>query len=278
MTETGIKRILIALDAGEFSRSALLTAGELARQLQTELEAVFVEDDNLLRLAELPFARELMPGRHESRRLTLTSMQHQMAAQARRLRQLVEATSQQSRVSTGFRILHGSISTELQQATQRMDLLILGKRAHSLKQIPRLGQVALDLLAGANCDVLLLQHGANISGPVAVLYADADRSQRALQLAFRLAQDRHDRLSVIYPAVDDATQETRQAQVNLLARTYAVNVEHSLLHANTSDAVLDAIDQGKSRMLIMQAGTGPFMADATSTIIQQSPVPVIIMR
>jgi len=57
-----------------------------------------------------------------------------------------------------------------------------------------------------------------------------------------------------------------------------VNVEHSLLHANTSDAVLDAIDQGKSRMLIMQAGTGPFMADATSTIIQQSPVPVIIMR
>ena len=64
MSNGSIKRILVALDASAANRTALQTAALLASELQAELQALFVEDINLLRLAELPFAREVVFGSH----------------------------------------------------------------------------------------------------------------------------------------------------------------------------------------------------------------------
>src|SRR3989304_3336351 len=55
----GPKRIVVALDTGSLSRAAIETAARLAIGLRAELEALFVEDVNLRRLAALPFARGL---------------------------------------------------------------------------------------------------------------------------------------------------------------------------------------------------------------------------
>ncbi|MBK7177644.1 MAG: universal stress protein [Chloroflexi bacterium] len=60
-----IQRILVALDASPHSLAALEAAIDLAERLDAELQGLFVEDINLLRLAQLPFARELrypLPG------------------------------------------------------------------------------------------------------------------------------------------------------------------------------------------------------------------------
>ncbi|MGB7837261.1 MAG: universal stress protein, partial [Terrimicrobiaceae bacterium] len=54
-----IRRILVALDASAHSRAALEAACELALGLDAELSGLFVEDINLLRLAQLPFASEI---------------------------------------------------------------------------------------------------------------------------------------------------------------------------------------------------------------------------
>ena len=52
-----IRRILVALDASHHSLAALDAAAELAASLEAELQGLFVEDANLLRLAGLPVAR-----------------------------------------------------------------------------------------------------------------------------------------------------------------------------------------------------------------------------
>ena len=49
------RRILVALDASAHSHAALAAAVALAARLHAEIEGLFVEDINLLRLAELPF-------------------------------------------------------------------------------------------------------------------------------------------------------------------------------------------------------------------------------
>ena len=56
------RRIVVALDASSHSHAALAAAVALAGRLQAELQGIFVEDVNLLRLAELPFAREVRFG------------------------------------------------------------------------------------------------------------------------------------------------------------------------------------------------------------------------
>ena len=52
-------RILVALDASPYSHAAIEVATILAADLRAELQALFIEDIDLLRLAALPFTREV---------------------------------------------------------------------------------------------------------------------------------------------------------------------------------------------------------------------------
>jgi len=55
--DPGFLRILVALDATEDSLTSLDLATRLAAKLRAELEGLFVEDINLLRMADLPCTR-----------------------------------------------------------------------------------------------------------------------------------------------------------------------------------------------------------------------------
>jgi len=277
VNDTGIRRILVALDASEANLGALQAAAALAHQLQIELQALFVEDINLIHLAELPFAREVVFGSREGRRITPSNMQRQLAAQATRLRQQVEAIAQQTRIKAGFTLLRGQISDELRLAAHDMDLLILGKRIQR-QPGPPLGRVAEEVLAGINCHVLLLQHGTIIERPVAVLFDGSEVSQRALEFAIQLAHGDHDQLTVIYPAVDSKRLLELQTQVENLSRPFGIDAGQIHLSNNTSAALLQAITHYNSRVLVVEAMTNEFKPEDIKTLIQQSHIPVIVMR
>ena len=68
-----IRRILIALDASTHSLAALHAAAEMAANMQAELIGLFVEDENLLHLAGLPFAQEVRSSSAESEVASLTT-------------------------------------------------------------------------------------------------------------------------------------------------------------------------------------------------------------
>ncbi|MGI9243387.1 MAG: universal stress protein, partial [Verrucomicrobiales bacterium] len=53
------RRILIGLDSSPTSLRGLAAAAEMAARLDAELVGLFVEDDNLLRLARLPQSYEI---------------------------------------------------------------------------------------------------------------------------------------------------------------------------------------------------------------------------
>lgn len=278
MNDTGIRRILVALDASEPNRGALQVATLLASQLHAELHALFVEDANLVRLAELPFAREMIYGSREGRRITPANMERQMAAQATRLRQLVEATALQNQIKADFKILRGQISRELCLAAQQMDLLILSKSTQSLHQSLKLGKVAQDVLATANSNLLLLQYGARIERPVAVLFDGSEVSQRALEFSIQLAHGDHDQLTVIYPAVDSKRLHELQTQVENQCRPPGIDTGQVRLNSNTSAALLQALTRYNSRVLVVEAMTDEFKPEDIKTLIQQSHIPVIVMR
>lgn len=278
MSNTGIKRILVALDASEANHSALQVATTLASQLQAELQALFVEDINLLHLAELPFAREMMFGSRNSRRLSLAEMERQIQEQATRLRRLVETTAQQSQIKVDFKILRGQISSQLCLAAQQMDLLILGKSSQLLRPSLKLGSVAQEVLAAVNCNVVVLQHGATIERPVAVLFDGTEASQRALQVAIQLAHGDHDQLKVIYPATSADTQQALKQQVDGLTRTYGIDAGHIQLTSNSPAAVLQALEKYKGGVLIVEVSNDILNSDAITSLIQQSHIPVIVIR
>jgi len=279
MSDTGIRRILVALDASEPRLGALQSAAMLANQLHAELQALFVEDINLLRLAELPFARELVFGSHEGRRITLSSMERQIQQQTTRLRSMVDALARQQHINVDFKVLRGHVSEQLSLAAQQMDLLLVGRPSSRLQQRDLTSdRQARDILSTVNCNVLLLRHGSVIERPVAVLFDGSDTSQRALRLAIQLAHGDHDQLKVIYPAGDTQKQNELQQQVNALTQPLAIDVDQIVLHSNSSDALLAATLRFNSRMLIVEANNSDFDPETVRNLIQHSPVPVIVMR
>jgi nucleotide-binding universal stress UspA family protein len=58
-TGLAFRRILVALDASVNSLAAIEQAATLAANLEAEQLGLFVEDINLLRIATLPFARQI---------------------------------------------------------------------------------------------------------------------------------------------------------------------------------------------------------------------------
>lgn len=278
MSNGGIKKILVALDASEANRWTLQSAASLATQLQAELLALFVEDINLFRLAELPFAREMAYGSRSSRQITLANMERQIQAQTKQLRQLVETTARQNQIKVEFRVLRGQVCNELLLASQQMDLLILGKSTQLLRQSVKLGRIAQEILATVNCNLLLLQQGAGIERPVAVLFDGSDASLHALQLATQLAHSDHDKLKVIFPATNAEQLQSLQQLVNTSTQPYDIEACQVQLAANTTSALLDAVQQAHSRVLVLEADSDIFSSDDIKVLIQQSHIPVTVMR
>lgn len=278
MTSEGIKRILVALDASEVNKGMLLAATSLANRLHAQLEALFVEDINLLRLAQLPIAREISASSRQVRQLTATDMEKQLRNQVERLRRFVQSTAQQARLKVEFRVLRGQVASELSQAVSPVDLIIIGKNTQLLRHSEKLGRITRNILMSANCHVLLMQHGAVVERPVAVLYTGSEASQRALSLAMQIVQGDHDQLSVIYPPLPTEQQQALQAQVNTFAGESGITPGHFVLRNNEALDVLTALDACKGRLLLLEANPGSLSSEQRQSLLQQSKVPVILVR
>ena len=76
------RRILVALDASQESMDALSTAAQMARRLHAELIGLFVEDENLLKLVQHPFAREVNLLTSVGRSLDTATLERDLKMQA----------------------------------------------------------------------------------------------------------------------------------------------------------------------------------------------------
>lgn len=172
-----IRRILVALDTSTDSLAALETAVKLAANLQAELVGLFVEDVNLLRLAELPFSRETRY--HTTTNLNTAQLEHElrmMASQARRA--LMEAAEPRS-VCWDFRVVRGRVTPEVLTAALEADLLTLGKASWAIWR-QRLGSTALAAAIQTQRSVLSAGRSADDHRPVLVTYDGSQAAQQAL--------------------------------------------------------------------------------------------------
>lgn len=195
--ELAIRRILVALDASPNSLAALEAAAELAAGLKAELLGLFVEDINLLRLAEVPFALEIGFFSTARRQLSILELERELRAQARRARQALAIIADRAHVPWTFRVARGVIASELLTAATDVDLVILGKVGWSLTGRGRLGSTARAVLSQTTCLTLILQQGIRLSLPILVVYDGSAVAQKALVAATRLVRGKNGFLTVL---------------------------------------------------------------------------------
>lgn len=243
----------MAFDASAGSRSALEAAVRLASRLEAELEGLFVEDVNLLRLAGLPFARAFGAG--GASRLDEAEMREALRAHAERAERAMAAAIRGTGVSWRFRTARGSIRAELLAAAAGAECVALGI-VGELPARRHPGSTARELLAAVPGSLLLAAPGARTAGPVACLFDGTPAAIGALDRAAQLASA-HDRRLTVYltaPGSDEVERQRRVALERLAGR--GLEVRYRRAPATDAWSLGDAILARRPATLVMARPAG----------------------
>lgn len=180
-----IQRILVAMDPSEHGRAAAEAAIELAASLHAELLGLFVEDINLIRLADLGVSKthvSVLPPRDQ---IDTDAMRRALRAQAERIRRQLQESASRARIKCSFRTVCGAVVEELLSAARETDLLVVGKVGQRWGRAVALGSTA-KAAAASDRTVLLVHRGVRPSKRFTVIYDDSETSRHALEAAAEL--------------------------------------------------------------------------------------------
>lgn len=183
---TRTDRILVAVDSSPHSIAALKAAVELAALLDVELEALFVEDINLLRLCSLPFSQEIGSYTGRLRRLDNTQIERQLRTLAAVIERTVSQATLRTPVRWHFEVRRGAVVEELLAAAQQATLLSLGRAGRPRRK--HLGSTAQSLMRQSPRPLLILGEEDGLRVPLTVVYTGSPAARRAVSLAARLGE------------------------------------------------------------------------------------------
>lgn len=191
-------RMLVALDAAAHDPGALDILARVARALDAELAALIVQDVDLLRLARLPFARELGAATAIERPLDPEQLRAALCARARRAEQGLSRQAGRARLS--LQSTEGKIVRNALAAAEGSDFLLFG----AAPQRPR-----------------TLARGRTTAGSIVLLLEDAPLPVSTLHVAMRLQRDLGAPLSVLVAAAEQAFARLRDEAAARLGSTTA---------------------------------------------------------
>ena len=248
-----MRRIAVTLDACQVSSSTLEEAVQLAARMGAKLEGIFVEDIDLIQLAELPFLREVRSVSRSENAINLTRMEQELRVLARRAERLLGEHAARQNVSWSFRIWRGSIDTEL-------------------------------LTADTDADVFALTRmGATWARPattkaVSVVFTGTDASTRALETAMSLTTDPYKELNILLPAENEAEAMRLQELATRQLGDHAASADFILLKDGSLNDLLEVLVDSNSAVLIIERDNKLLRAQSLRRSLNNLNCPLLIVR
>jgi hypothetical protein len=210
---------LVAVDASPFGLAGLEMAVHLAGAWDAELLGLFVEDDRLMRLAGLPFAREIAFSTAASRPLGPSGMECMLRAKAERVRQTLVESAGRAGMSWSLQVARGDLVPLTLAMTARGDVVVLAKDCPAARPAPLPKRVrSLRMPAG-----------------IVVVWDGTRAAKRALETAVQVAAAYRDEVTAFVAA------ETRA--VKRLARSAQRRLDDARLRARVTELAAEAAAQ-----------------------------------
>jgi nucleotide-binding universal stress UspA family protein len=268
-----IRRIVVALDASRSSFAALEAAAELAAAINAELAGLFVEDENLVRLAGLPQAREFDRISDQPRSMDTGELRRHMARQAGRARRALSQQAETRRVTWSFRTVRGHVTPEVRAAASEADLLVLGSRGRSPGSM--IGSTARELLREMPTLLLVAPPTGLRHGSVDVLFDGTDKGERALALASDLALSRDRPLRVLI--APDGESEKREDHAKAVLGELAGLAAYEELDVRGLHAAPARLRARGCGLLVLSRGALHALGDKAATWISDLQCPLLVV-
>lgn len=270
-----IHRILVALDASPQSLAALEVAAETAERFQAELIVIHVEDTNLLRLAEYPFAREV--GHHSAtlRELQIPLIEFELRARSRSVERAMSLLTQRTELRWSLRIARGVIPEQLIAAAQDSDLIILGKTGWSRRR--QLGSTARVLVMQPPPRVFILQGSHNPKLPVVLAYDGSSASKRAVD-TLGIIRSEQSQLMILLLADNRDSMQRLKLEIQLLMERIGMQAEYRWMPKIDTQLISNLIRLGRVDLLILPANSPYLPTDILLGLLNESDCSVLLVQ
>jgi nucleotide-binding universal stress UspA family protein len=253
-----IERVVVPLDAASESPTAIDTAARLAAEAKAPLHGIFVEDEDLLRLARLPFARQMTLGAR-AEPLTGEHIELHLRSAAERARRELFAAAKRHGVRGSFEIVRGASDSALTGASAR-DLVVAGALTRPIAGHLRVECRWWSSIEAMPAPLLLARHAWRARGSVAMLLSNRGAaSLRLLEAAAQIAEAADRMLTVIYPpAIAGAKPLENWIAERLASRPLRLQVE---IGPAEPAALRQRLGELDCRLLAIAAGGGDRLRD-----------------
>lgn len=266
-----IKRVAVVLDASMQGHQALLEAAELAASMQAELEGVFVEDINLIHLAELPFTREIRPASMTLVTFDPGRMKRELRSLAQREQYKLESIARDRGIAHSFRIRRGSMRTEVMATVTEVDVLTLCRSGP---------QVTTKLQQHKTTSIDRLTHFPALQArpAVSVIFGGADNETRALASAAQLAERLDLDICVLLAGGFDTDRETVRHEADKLLTKQNQRFKYMRVAVDSVSDLLNAMDSLKNRALVVSSNNSLVSNGKLWQYLEQASCPLFIVR
>jgi len=276
--ERTIRNILVALDASPHSLAALEAAAHMASHLNAELSGLFIEDINLLNLADLPFIKQVDPFSAALRPIDRQHISRQFRMHAIRARKALEQIANRTHIQWSFRVIRGHVTDEIMAAASEADLIILGKAGWSPTREKRLGTTAQKILSEAPCLTLIIQEGIRLKLRVMVLFDKSEDALKALDVAVQLLQRKTGQLMVLLPAEEENVIQETHAQINTFLQKYDLKAHYYKITDIKAQRLASIVNRKKIGVLLLPGSSHLLKEESLQTLLKQVECPVLIVR
>jgi nucleotide-binding universal stress UspA family protein len=264
--------VVVATNAARRCAETLELATALAASVGADLEVVFVEDADLLRLADVPVTREIDRISGRSRELDARRMLRALHGEARQLRQELARIGRASSIRSTLRVVRGHYLTEALAASASVELTFVHSARRPLpgEHLPSAG--GRPLATGETPGRTRRAAGRK---PLWTLFDGSPASHRALAVAARLAGTLAVQLVVVLPVSGVDQIEARKRQVQIAAHEVALRY---LVVADDHLSRLRKAPAPNTGSLLVLARKSPELEDsAARSYLESLTVPVVLV-
>ncbi len=275
--DTTHRRLIVELFHGGANAQMLRAVAEFASLLELDLHGLFIEDEALLALAELPFAREIRLPTHEWQKIETGRIAGELRRAAQDAQRLLHEIADALGVPTAFEVRRGDPAETMAAIASGSDVVVVAMQAGAGAGLAPAASRLHAAAHGSAASLLLLPgRPAPRQGAVVALLADA--GDPSLAPAARAAVNIGARLLALLPKGDAAMADrVVQRAVSLgVPRPQVATRSLGGLHA---EDVLHALGHVRERLVVLtrDASAAGEMA-AASRIAADRGVPVLLVE
>ena len=259
MAEKAVARIRVTVMLGNSltDRDTLAVLELLQPESPAEVLGLYIEDSELLSLADIPVVREYCLLTQVERRLQAGELERQFRAQARIAELALARAASPRGYPWSFRSLRGDPVVLLREMLAEVDLMLLGAAAGMTQATRRRG-------------------GGAAGRPVMAVFDQAEPATRALQVAMQLADAGRTRLVIALTAAHpDELPALRQRAAGLVGDRPAEYLE--LISRDTAD-LLSQLRRQVAGQLVIGVPAEKLDDETIALLRNRSSCPVVLVR